>query len=404
MLTPLVILHPCFLPHASFQSTLNLPVAMQNLLDPLSRATLLWTNFFTPNTTSTMTSTITAISSHSLLTTSGLTAPSFSHSLGGKAECLSGLVSVPVISTVTEILSSGPTNNFELTEFLTNFARRDTDAFSTLIGASKEIKAAFDIYAKLCVPVNMRNATTFESVQFLTHGGTLDNSYWDFAPGYSYVDVAAEKGYATFSYDRLGSGRSEHPDPVQVVQVPLQVSLAHELIAKLKAGLIGGIAFEKVVGVGHSLGAAITQGVSGSYDGDFDAVILTGHSGFHGGSIIGFAAAAQQIANTLPDRGGLKGLANGYFSIGPVEQALQFAFYYYPHFDVESKPTASLSCHFLKIVLCILTAHSLPKEPGNTPNQRHRRNVDTRRCISANLVHQTRSHPEWSAGFLLLPG
>jgi len=177
-------------------------------------------------------------------------------------------------------------------------------------------------------------------VQFLTHGGTLDNTYWDFAPTYSYIDAAAILGYATFSYDRLGIGLSSHPDPKQIVQCPLQIELAHSLIQKLRAGEIGGVAFEKIVGVGHSLGAAITQGVSRLHGEDFDVVVLTGHSGFHGGAGTGFAASAQQIANTVPDRDELKGLDNGYVTLGPVAQALQFAFFYYPHFEEESTFTA----------------------------------------------------------------
>jgi len=228
-------------------------------------------------------------------------------------------------------------NNYALTEFITNFVRRDSDTFTTSIGGTKPFNDTFAIYSKLCVPADRNGTKDFKSVQFLTHGGTLDNTYWDFAPEYSYVDAAAAKGYATFLYDRLGSARSAHPDPRQIVQAPLQVELAHSLVRKPRAGEIGDMEFEKVVGVGHSLGAALIQGVSRLHGDDLDAVVLTGHSGFHGGAGTGFAAAAQQIANTVPDREELKGLENGYFTLGPVEQALQFAFFYYPHFEERSK-------------------------------------------------------------------
>jgi len=103
--------------------------------------------------------------------------------------------------------------------------------------------------------------------------------------------------------------------------------------------------FGKVVGVGHSLGAALTQGVSRLHGEDLDAVVLTGHSGFHGGAGTGFAAAAQQIANTVPDRRELGDLPNGYYTLGPVEQALQFAFFYYPHFEERSKTLLEKTLH-----------------------------------------------------------
>jgi alpha-beta hydrolase superfamily lysophospholipase len=122
-----------------------------------------------------------------------------------------------------------------------------------------------------------------------------------------------------------------------VVQVTPQVELAHALVQKLRQGEIGGIAFEHVVGIGHSLGAALTQGVTARYVEDFDAVILTGHSAFLNGSGTGFAATAEQISNTVPDRPELRDLPNGYCTFGPIQQTLQFALYFYPHFDTESR-------------------------------------------------------------------
>jgi pimeloyl-ACP methyl ester carboxylesterase len=276
---------------------------------------------------------------YGILSTDGIVGPNFSYSEGQKAICVTGIVDVPAIATNVEILYKGPENNYELTEFITNFVRRDTNTFATSIGGSQQISDTFSIYSKLCVPADTKNASRPTSVQFLSHGGTLDHTYWDFAPGYSYVDAAAEKGYATFSFDRLGTGKSTQPDPLQIVQIPLQVEIAHAIIENLKSGQIGGIAFGQVVGVGHSLGAALTQEVARLHPDDFDALVLTGHSNFHQGAGTGFAAAAQQISNTVSDRPELKGLPNGYYTLAPVEQALQFAFYYYPHFDQKSMST-----------------------------------------------------------------
>jgi hypothetical protein len=309
---------------------------MQNLLDPFSQASLLWNGLFDKNTFEAMNS-LSSISSYGTLNTTGIAGPLFSFSAGGLAVCVSGTLDVPVVATTTDVLYKGPANNYELTEFITNFLRKDSDTFVTSIGGTKNISDRFVIYSSLCVPADTLKTKNLTSIHFLTHGGTLDHKYWDFAPNYSYVDAAATKGYATFSYDRLGAAKSAHPDPWQIVQAPLQVELAHSLIQMLRGGKIGGITFEKVVGIGHSLGAALTQGVSGTYPDDFDAIVLTGHSAFSEGGGTGFAAAAQQIANTLPDRPELKNLPDGYFTLGPVPQALQFAFFYHPHFDTNSK-------------------------------------------------------------------
>lgn len=276
------------------------------------------------------------LSSFGSLSTTGFAEAAFTHSAGGKAVCVTGIVDVDVVANTTIITYPGPANNFELTEFITNFARKDSNTFTAYIGGTKQISDTFSIFSKLCVPNDPMKASKLSSIQFLTHGGTTDYNYWDFSATYSYVDAAAEKDYATFSYDRLGTGKSEHPDPKQIVQVPLQVDLAHVMIQKLKLGDIGGIKFTDVVGIGHSLGSAVTQGVASKYLEDFSTISLTGHSQGSEGGAIGFAAAAQQMANTLPDRPELKDLPNGYFSLGPVLQTLQFAFFYYPFFDITS--------------------------------------------------------------------
>jgi pimeloyl-ACP methyl ester carboxylesterase len=308
-------------------------LVMQNLLDSFSQVTPFYNSFFGISS-STNTMSLLNIGAFGSLTKAGILSASYSYSQDSKAVCVSGTVDIPVTGPVTNVLYDGPANNFELTEWITNFLRRGSDTFQTNVGATVTVSDTFTIFVRLCVPADKEKTKNLSSVQLLTHGGTTDYTYWDFAPGYSYVDAAAEKGYATFSYDRLGTGKSEHPDPKQRVQAPIQAELAHVLVQRLKEGKYGGIKFSKVVGVGHSLGSAVTMGTSATHPEDFDAVVLTGHSHFAGGGGIGFAAAAQQIANTLPDRPQLKNLPNGYFTLGPIPQTLQFAFFYYPHFNL----------------------------------------------------------------------
>lgn len=68
------------------------------------------------------------------------------------------------------------------------------------------------------------------------------------------------------SYDRLGVGKSDTPDGLNVVQAPLEVEIAHQLIQMLRAGKFGH--FSKVVGVGHSFGSIITQAITSQYPAD----------------------------------------------------------------------------------------------------------------------------------------
>ena len=121
--------------------------------------------------------------------------------------------------------------------------------------------------------------------------------------------------------------------------MPLQVEIAHAIVQRLKSGDIGGLKLDKIIGVGHSLGSALTQGVTDKYGEDFEAVVLTGHSAFHGGSGIGFASAGWQIANTLDAEQfpQFRDLQSGYYTHGFGTQTLQFSLYLYPHFEQESK-------------------------------------------------------------------
>ena len=271
----------------------------------------------------------------------GFLQPQQDFSAGKGAVCTSGQVRVTATGSNTKILISAPTTNFAATELFVEFTQANSTTLSDGLGGPAVVQSTYSIYSRLCLPSNPTAARNVKTIQFLTHGGTLDYTYWDIASGYSYVDAAAAAGYATFSYDRLGTGLSDHPDPVQVVQLPIQIEIAHLLVQKLRNGQLGSRAFENIVGVGHSLGSALTQGVAAKYPVDFDALILQGISTLFSYAFTGVASEGMQIANTDPS-GRFRGLANGYFTPAPVTQAVQFAFYRYPGFDPQSKH--HLSC------------------------------------------------------------
>lgn len=263
--------------------------------------------------------------------------PKRSLSAGGKSSCTAGNVEIPVTATNFQILKPAPRTNIEVTQLYVELAQVNSKAAASAVGAPKAVTGTYSIYIKLCSPSDKAAQKKITTVQVLTHGGTLDHSYWDIAPGYSYVDAATSAGFATLSYDRLGTGLSDHPDPLQIVQLPLQVELAHILAQQLRAGSIveGQPKFSKVVGVGHSLGGALTQAVAAKYPKDFDALIIQGTSTAFQYAITGVASEAAQIANTDPS-GRFKGLADGYHTPGPLPQAVQFAFYRYPGFNPNS--------------------------------------------------------------------
>lgn len=159
----------------------------------------------------------------------------------------------------------------------------------------------------------------------------FDQTYWDFDSDYSYVDVAAEHGYATFLYDRLGVGQSDKPDPINVIQAPIEVEIAHTLATSLRDGKFSQLKFNKIVGVGHSFGSIITQAITQQYPQVLDAAILTGFSSDLSNQPTFIQALNLALANeNQPDRFGE--LNNG-FLVSDTAISNQIGFFKAPGFD-----------------------------------------------------------------------
>jgi hypothetical protein len=84
-----------------------------------------------------------------------------------------------------------------------------------LAGGQRNVTRTYNISGTLCVPKSGQKDKN--TVQFLIHGIGYDSRYWDFSGSgvpnnHSYVRAGAEAGYATFRYDRLGTGLSEKPE------------------------------------------------------------------------------------------------------------------------------------------------------------------------------------------------
>ncbi|TVY84153.1 hypothetical protein LSUE1_G001650 [Lachnellula suecica] len=250
-------------------------------------------------------------------------------SAGGHADCIQGNIPVAASAMNTHLNYTGPANQRAATETIVEFLQVNATLPMEVLGDKVNVSGTYNINAKLCFPFG--SAPNTSSVQFLTHGVGFDKSYWDvFSADYSYQDAAALKGYTTFAYDRLGVGLSDHPDPIQVVQAPLEISIAHSLIQMLRSGSIASTSFSKVVGVGHSLGSELTNAITAQYPKDVDGAVLTGFSVDTSGQSTFFAGldlviASQFVATRFP------GLAPGYL-IAESRAGNQFGFFRAPGF------------------------------------------------------------------------
>jgi len=134
----------------------------------------------------------------------------------------------------------------------------------------------YNVVGWLCAKGSFANKT----VQVLLSGATYGHVYWDFPyqpQRYSYVRALTNAGYATFNMDRLGIGISDHPHSDEVTLFS-NAFVTHQIIQALRAGEIGGVAFEHVIVVGHSLGATISLALATRHPDGIDGVIIAGYA------------------------------------------------------------------------------------------------------------------------------
>jgi len=128
------------------------------------------------------------------------------------------------------------------------------------------------------------------------------------------------------SHVRIGEAGSTRPDPINVVQEPIQVSIATEIINRARNGTLHSSvpAFHTIIQAGHSLGSIINNGVMIQAPSAIDAVVLTGYSHFV--SSAGVAAADLVEANTDEPR--FADLPDGYLTT--VNESTRGAGFYGP--------------------------------------------------------------------------
>lgn len=186
---------------------------------------------------------------------------------------------------------------------------------------------SYSVAGRLC----WQGQLTDQTVQVLTAGISYNSAYWDWPlepDRYSYVQAATAAGYATLTYDRLGSGNSDHPDALNL-DLPAEVAVLHQLVQGLRSGAIGGHAFGKVITVGHSYGSAIS-GIEANTHNDVDGVILSGIT--HSFALVNpVLTTASFWPAQLDPKFALAGLPLGYLTTLPGTRA--HLFYYQPNAD-----------------------------------------------------------------------
>lgn len=106
-----------------------------------------------------------------------------------------------------------------------------------------------------------------EAVLICWPGGSYDRRYWSFdaVPGYDFAAHATARGIAVLTADPLGVGGSSRPEEFDAVDFRTMSAAADEFVRQLRERFPD----RRVVGVGHSLGGAVTvatQALYGSYD------------------------------------------------------------------------------------------------------------------------------------------
>ncbi|KAJ5349502.1 hypothetical protein N7541_007229 [Penicillium brevicompactum] len=192
-----------------------------------------------------------------------------------------------------------PETNLDATTFALASSKTGGNITEEALSGYATVGGRYNISTQYCMPKS--SGPGGHSLQILTHGMGFDKSYWDLPYhnfNYSYVDYVLSRGYHTFSYDRLGIGKSSHGDAKNEIQSFLEIEALAELTRKVRDGSIEGIQKpSKVVHVGHSFGSAQTVALSAMYPDLSDALVLTGFSASIASMPVFLSGANFQQAN-----------------------------------------------------------------------------------------------------------
>ncbi|KAF8168828.1 hypothetical protein K438DRAFT_1431542, partial [Mycena galopus ATCC 62051] len=156
-----------------------------------------------------------------------------------------------------------------------------TDVFGGLKSnetSLRRVNTTYNIYGVFCQP-DVGN----EVLQLLAHGFSYTSQYWsppiEEFRNYSYAAFSCERGLPSLAVDLLSAGLSSRPANASDVQFATSAAALSQLAQYLKsASILPGVKpFQKIIGIGHSLGSALFD-FSAIVDGvqsPFDALVLT---------------------------------------------------------------------------------------------------------------------------------
>jgi pimeloyl-ACP methyl ester carboxylesterase len=171
-----------------------------------------------------------------------------------------------------------------------SFLQNVFDGDAPFSNATELISGSYEIKGRLCQP-SWIIPGLLPTLEVLVHGLGYNHAYWsglnlEFissnGSSYSWVAYARAQGYYTLAIDRLGSSGSSRPDPVRVLQPPIEVEVLHSIISQMRQGTIYSPAFERIVYVGHSYGSYLGNHLAAIYPDDADDLVLTGWSALSG--------------------------------------------------------------------------------------------------------------------------
>ncbi|MGW1178187.1 alpha/beta hydrolase [Kitasatospora sp. NPDC002543] len=177
------------------------------------------------------------------------------------------------------------------------------------------------LWGKLCRPAGSSPGT----VVTMVHGATYNHHYWDFPyqpDTYSFSRKLNRAGYATFVVDRLGTGNSTVP-PSSQLTLAAEAGHIHKVVQDLRAGRIGGTAFDNVVLAGYSLGSAVSEIEASTYH-DVDALLVTALGHYNNPAGTQAIIENGQDPNTDPVTGGRHPYDAGYATTKPGSRATVF--------------------------------------------------------------------------------
>jgi pimeloyl-ACP methyl ester carboxylesterase len=195
---------------------------------------------------------------------------------------------IPVTATASGAIYDIPRidSNIEATAWTVGTSSR-TPTGGASIG-NTIISGTYNIHGRICNP---KSSNKSDILQIATHGIGFDSRYWDskYQPEkHSYVAAALKAGYSIFTYDRLGTGQSDHPDAYSVTQAPLQLEILRQLTLIARNGTLYQLARKadarfdtlaqpsKIVHIGHSFGSSLTSALIANYGDLSDGAIITG--------------------------------------------------------------------------------------------------------------------------------